>query len=464
MENKIKRYFCCALFLFFFFTPLKGETSGVLKDVKKLDWDGIEVVWIKDNRLPLYDMTVYFGDGSLSDEKVKGETEKMFSLLGRGTSKYSYKEIAEQFEFWGFSGGPSVFHEYSSYNFAGLLKDMKETITFMCHIFKEASFPEEELKKSIKTARLGFQSLVSDPSSLASRAFREASMKGTPFAYPTGGKLKDLDHISREGLKKKLHYFNSKVKKRIYISGPKEVLSIKDIIVKNCGWSGKQDYKRKVVYSGKKFNSKKPDFILVTVPKANQAQVRLGRYLNFSEIQGNDEVLNFMSSILGGGFTSILNREVRIKRGLTYSIGAFAAGQKYYGRSGIISSTRNEKVLEMIKVIRSSLGMMMNKSFSKEQYQTTKNFLIGSHPFQFEKVTSFISQMVFLDHVGKDYSELYRFTEKISKINERDIALSAKNIFDWKKQTVLILGHKSLEKTLQKLSKNLRVFSYKEFL
>ena len=440
------------------------EKKGILKNVEKLNWEGIDVIWIKDNRFPTYDITVYYGDGSLSDGDKKGETERMFSLLGKGTPKYSFKEIAEQFEFWSFSGGPNVYHEYSSYNFSGLLKDLIPTMKFVCHIFKNANFPEPEIKKYLTNSKLGFQSLVSNPSSLASRAFRELSMVGTPFAYPTGGKLKDLNSVSREGLKKKLKYFQTKVQKRIYISGPEKVLEVKNVLVKECGWNGNQNFKRIVKSSEKKFYKSEPSAFLVTVPKANQAQVRIGRYLNRNEVQNNDEVLDFMSSILGGGFTSILNREARIKRGLTYSIGAFAAGQKYYGRSGIITATRNEKVLEMVSVIKGSIDKVAKKEFSEEQFKTTKNFLKGSYPFQYETVKSFMGQMVFLDHVGNNYSKFHSFPEKIASIKEGDIAKAAKDIFNWKKQVVVILGSKSLEKELKKRFRSLKTISYESFL
>ena len=171
-----------------------------------------------------------------------------------------------------------------------------------------------------------------------------------------------------------------------------------------------------------------------------------------------------MSSILGGGFTSILNREARIKRGLTYSIGAFAAGQKYYGRSGIITSTRNEKVIEMVSVIKKSLTKVIEKKFSQEQFQTTKNFLKGSYPFQFEKVKSFMGQMVFLDHVGKNYSKFHTFPEKIGGLKEDEISKVARDVFEWKKQSIIILGSESLEKELRKVFKNLKVVSYEKFL
>lgn len=469
--NKVKRVF---FFLILMVTScawatakesnMSFEKKGVLKNVQKLNWEGLDVIWIKDNRFPTYDITVYYGDGSLSDGNKKGETERMFSLLGKGTPKYSFKEIAEQFEFWSFSGGSNVFHEYSSYNFSGLLKDLKPTMKFICHIFKNASFPESEIKKHLTNAKLGFQSLVSNPSSLASRAFREISMAGTPFYYPTGGKLKDLSLVTREGLKKKLNYFQTKVQKRIYISGPEQVLEVKDILVKECGWNGSQSFKRKVESPEKKFDKSGPKVILVTVPKANQAQVRIGRYLNRGEVKGNDEVLDFMSSILGGGFTSILNREARIKRGLTYSIGAFAAGQKYYGRSGISTATSNEKVIEMISVIKASIKKVSKKEFSKEQFKTTKNFLKGSYPFQYETIKSFMNQMVFLDHVGNNYSKFHTFPKNIGLIKERDIAKAAKDVFNWKKQVVVILGAKSLEKELKKSFRKLKTISYESFL
>ena len=48
--------------------------------------------------------------------------------------------------------------------------------------------------------------------------------------------------------------------------------------------------------------NKSKEIYLITVPKANQAQVRIGRVLNRSEIS-NPPLLMFMSKFLGGGFT-----------------------------------------------------------------------------------------------------------------------------------------------------------------
>ena len=62
---------------------------------------------------------------------------------------------------------------------------------------------------------------------------------------------------------------------------PREVLKVKDIIIHECGFTfAKNNFVREVAPI--KTNSKS-EVILVTVPKANQAQVRMGRILNREE-------------------------------------------------------------------------------------------------------------------------------------------------------------------------------------
>ena len=77
------------------------------------------------------------------------------------------------------------------------------------------------------------------------------------------------------------------------------------------------------------------------VPKANQAQIRVGRYLTYDESKKDHELMSLASKYMGGGFTSRLMQELRVKRGLTYSAGAYASTQKTYGRSGISTFTKN---------------------------------------------------------------------------------------------------------------------------
>ncbi|MCO4793119.1 MAG: insulinase family protein [Bacteriovoracaceae bacterium] len=437
--------------------------SSIKNRIKKFEWDGIEVVWLEDNRYPTYDVMVYFGDGALSDApRAQGETSAMFGMMASGTRRFSQKDISENLEFFGATHGPYVTHEYSIYSINGLVKDIVPTMKMVCHLFKDAAFPKQELSKEKRRMKNSLQNIVNDQGSLASRVFREVSLSGSPYYYPVGGKLKDIKGLNQKGLSKKLDYFNTKVKKRIYISGPESTLVIKRILNEDCGWSGKDaQYVRSIDYSPIKTENG-PDVLLVTVPKSNQAQVRIGRFLNKGEFDKN-HIMSLTSGFLGGGFTSKLMREVRGK-GLTYSIGAFAAGQRDYGRAGISTSTANEKLIALLSEIEKTITGAAGGDISNEDLERARGLLIGSHPFQFEKSSDFLQQLIFLDHEGKNYEDLFDFTERVSKVNKKQVVDELKKLFGWNKQTILILGNKVLLKKLKASGKNVKILNYKKFL
>ena len=431
--------------------------------IQKLNWNGIDVVYLKDDRFPTYNVSVYFADGSLKDMErgVIGETQAAFSLMDSGTNRYNQKDISDNLEFFGAGFGATVFHEQSTFNISGLVKDAVPTVKKICHIFREATFPKNELKKEKARRINSLKNMANNAPAMAHRAFREITLSGTPFVHPSDGKLKDTYKINSKGLKQVLNYFNDKVKKRIYLSGPEGVLNLKNVFANDCRWKGEgADFVRHVEYTPKKFNG--PEIHLVTVPKANQARVIIGRFMNQDESQNHS--LNMVASeYLGGGFSSRLNEEIRVNRNLTYSIWSVISGQKYYGRSIIASFTKNQTIREIIEGIRQIVEQVQQGKSSKQAFARAQSSLSGSHPFKFEKSGAFLGELITMDHLGLPYSEIYQFQSKVRSHNFESSSAHTKKIFDWNKMTILVLGDKSLLKSLKPLGK-VKVHSYKEFL
>lgn len=458
-KEKIMKYISLALFLF----SVQSFASFKKPEIHIYDWNGIDVVYLEDNKLPLYDVIFYFADGSLSDTHIKGETEAMFDNLDLGTRRFSRNDIQDNLEFFGVSYSSFVTHEYTTFSFSGLVKDIVPTTKKICHLFSDATFRASELKKEKKKYINSLQNLVSSPSGLASRAFRELSLKETPFYYPTEGKLRDIKKINTRGLKRKLSYFNKKVKKRIYLSGPKSILDVKSIILKECGWDIETStVVRREPLKEKKISNNGPEIHLVTVPQSNQAQVLIGRHL-LPEEYTNQELMTLSSGFLGGGFTSKLMRAVRVKRGLTYGISSFAAGQKEYGRLGISSSTKNETVIEMLDVIKDEIEKIGEGKFEKSELERARGLLVGSYPFRFESKSAFLGQLLYLDHIERSYEDFFNFQDNLKKISREEVSKNVLDMFGWNKQVIVILGSASLKKPLSKLGK-VKIHSYKRFL
>ena len=445
------------IFLLPFFLAAEFDTDRI----KHHQWGNIPVVYLEDARFPTYALYLYFSEGARSDHPSRaGETQAAFSLLTAGTNRYEQREILDQLDFFGATYGATVTHEYSSYQVMGLVKDIVPTMKMVCHLFTHASFPKKVVAKEIDHAVNALDNLISDHGSLASRAFRALSMGGTPYASHTDGTKKSLQRITTASLKSKLNYFNSSVGKRIYLTGPPGVLGVESIILRECGWEhGMGKVQRRV--AAKRF-PEKPKIYLVSVPNANQAQVRIGRYLDHRE-GSSLEVNALMTDFMSGGLSSKMLRELRTNRGLIYSGGVALNKHRDYGRNVIITYTRNEKVQELLSVIKELFTDAASGKTTPEEFKGVQQRLIGKYPFSFEQSASFLDHLLLLDHTGRDYSEFFNFRANVAKRTPEEMATGFRELFDWKKMTIVVLGDKSLRRQLSRLG-SVEVLDYKNFL
>lgn len=476
-----------------------------LDKIQKLKWDGLEVIYLEDDSFPTYSLTVYFADGALSDGSIKGVAEGALSFMSLGTRRYSRSEIASNLEYFGATFGSNTTHEYSTYSVSGLVKDVQPTLKKICHLFKDATFPQKDLDKEKKRLLDSIENIISNPNALASRVFREVSMGGSPYAYPTDGKKGDVKKWSSKILKERLTYFNEKVKKRIYLTGPREVLKAQNIINNDCGWTGKGSYERTVSYEKVRVENG-PQITLVPI-NGNQAQVRIGRFLNADDLF-DPELTSLASNYLGGGFTSQLMQELRVKGGLTYGVYSFAGGQKQYGRAGVSTSTavsvqklkdENQKDFqEYVQKLQASgkfkgpqslpnqsthpkwyhevrnLDLLLTKTkevlkkagageINPETLMLHKGALAGSYLFGFESSSAFLQQLSYLDHIGRPYSSLVEFPDKVNSYDTSMVGKAIQTIFNWEDGHIVVIGPRSLQKDLRKFGK-VSIRNYKDFL
>lgn len=444
--------------IFLIFTTLISTSAYasnyIDKNITKLDWNGIEVVWLKNETLPLFEMSIYFADGALGDSKSKaGETQLMLNQLSSGTLQYNQKQIADIFEFYGSSIGATVIHEFSSLNFSGMAKDAEPITKMVCHLFSNATFPDKVVSSYKKRMISSLTSIVNDKGSLADRVFREASLKGTQYAVPVDGKISSIKRITPNDLKKRLQSFNENVKKRIYISGPSTIKSLDKVIEKDCKWKGKSDFVRSTQSFSILKNKKSPLIYFLPIDKMNQAQIRIGQTIKPSNKDSERELLGFAANFLGGGFTSKLMQELRVKRGLTYGVSSFAAYQRDYGRAVISTSTKNETIFDAIKVIKDSIEDVANKEFDAAELARKKKFLTGQFLFSFEDSSAILRQLMQLDHIGIAYNTIYDYPEIVNSFTAENVASEVSDIFSWNQQTILVVGSPEIKKDLQKLGR-----------
>ncbi len=447
------KYILSALFIMN--TALASDSF--LDSVNRMKWKDMDVVWIEDDKFPKFTASIYFQDGAMSDS-ISGVTQTTFDQLAAGTTKENQRELSEFFDFYGASLRHSVTHEYSVFSVQALAKDIAPVMGKVCEIFKDAQFPANELNSHISRAKSGLKNLVTSHASLADRVFRQVSLSGTPYAIPTEGTLESFDKMNPELLKERLKRLN-KTRKVLYLAGPSDVKDIRKVIEKNCDWTNEI----KMVPVELTKPEPQSSIYLVEVPGANQAQIRVGRYLTNNEFQNKHEIFQFMSRFLGGGFTSKLVQELRVKRGLTYSAGAYASMQRDYGRAGIMTFSKNETAAEAISIIRNVLGQVSVGQFEDKEFAHQKSHQIGGYAFAFEETNALLGQIMLYDHQKRPLSQLVNFPQVIEKISKSELASANMEVFSWDRQTIVVVGDKSLVKSLSRI-RPVRVIKYQDYL
>lgn len=456
--SKIRLFFISLVIL----SNLAFGKNYLDENLKKMNWNGIDVIWLEDDNLPTYDVYLYFDEGALGDPVgLNGLTELMFDQLTSGTGRYSQKDLLESLEFFGAEYGSRVTHEYSTFQIGGMVKDIVPTMKMVCHIFEDASFPENEIKRSKKRIIAGMKSIVANHSSLASRAFRYEALKGSGFESPATGLVKTLTKLGQKNLKKRLDFFNTVANKRIYIKGPKDVMQLENVFKHDCKWT--QGSNNRKIPEVANWRDPK-ELIFIPVANANQAQVRVGRILTTSEVQGGEQELkSFASNFLGSGFTSRLFKKLRIEKGLTYSVSSYVSDQHNYGRSGINTFTKNESIVDLLNSIKEVLDTA-EKDIDSVSFDLAKKSIKGQYLIGLESTSEFLQNLLHFDHIQRNYSDIYKFTENIDKIEINDLKRMISQIFGWNRQTILILGNKSLIPVLKKAGYKVRTEKYSQYI
>jgi zinc protease len=328
----------------------------------------------------------------------------------------------------------------------------------VCDLFNDAQYPQKELGSYISRSKSQLKNLVTSHSALADRIFRKITLSETPYAVPVEGTLATFDKLSPNGLKERLADLN-KTKKVLYLSGPSDISKFKDILQNKCKWTSETKIKKIVL----KKPSQQSAIYLVPVQGANQAQIRIGRYLIPDEIKGKHDHFAFLAGFLGGGFTSKLVQELRVKRGLTYSAGAYVSMQKDYGRAGISTFSKNESAAEVISLVRDIFQDISAKQIKPEEFKHQQGHQIGGFAFGFEETSAFLTQIMLYDHQGRDLQELVNFPDVIASLNPESLAQANLEAFPWARLSIVVVGDKSLEKSLSRI-RPVRILNYLDYL
>jgi len=160
------------------------------------------------------------------------------------------------------------------------------------------------------------------------------------------------------------------------------------------------------------------------------------------------EVLN---TIFGGRFTSWLNTELRIKRGLTYGAHSDFESWRGAGMFELNSYTRSEAIGEMLDISRELLHKARRQGFAADEVASARTYILGQFPPRFEGGAAKAEAYVRLAAGGLGFDHYARLLDAVGTVSPDAVNAAAKQHLPGDTYVLVVLGKaEAIQKQLEK--------------
>jgi zinc protease len=398
---------------------------------------GVEAWLVEDHTVPLLALRFAFEGGSAQDPVGKeGVANFVTQLLDQGAGDLTALAFQERVKDLALHIGFKVGKDTLS----GSLKVLTESRDEAAHLLKLAitrpRFDTDAVERVRQRIAISITRAVREPDHVASTQWDAVAFAEHEYARPVSGTEETVSEIAVADL---VGY-----RKRVFARDTLKVVAVGDITPEELG-KLLDDVFGDLLARANLTPVRQADPIAggrqaVVDMDVPQSTVVFG----LEAIPRHDpdylaaSVLNHIFG--GGGFTSRLMEEVRVKRGLVYSISSSLALSRHASilRGGF--ATRNDRVGVALDVIRAELRKLVDGEIDQRELDTAKSYLIGSYALDFDANSKIASQLLGL-RLG-DYPPQYVDNRNalVAAVTLEDVKRVAKRLLDPDNLVVTVVG------------------------
>ena len=423
MPSSARRSAFLALAVFLLVCAMWGTAAGLPPVQRSVLDNGLALLVSEEHSLPFVTMSLLLKSGSKDDpDGREGLADVTASCLLLGAAGRSLREINEELDFMGAQMGADASRDYTIVSLKVLRKDFERAFPIFMDVVVKPTFPADEVKKEIDRSVAAIRASEDQPGVVADRAFMKALYMGGPYGHPREGTVKSVSGLDR-GMMQTFHRAHYNPNNAILVvAGDIDGALVKGYMVPRLEKWPKGEIPPQAIQV--RFADRK-ETVKINKP-VTQSNIVIG---NGGLSRENPDYYSalVMNYILGGGgLTSRLMDDIRIKKGLAYAVGSVFEGRKYPGPFEVYLQTKNRSTKDAIKGVMEELERMRSGLVSEKELEDAKKYLVGSFPQRFStqgRIASFFAQVEYFG-LGLDYAG--RYPSIINAITRGDVQRVAK--------------------------------------
>lgn len=402
--------------------------------------NGLTVVIMSTDRLPLVDFRLVVRGGAVNDPAGKdGLASLTADLMTQGAGERNAQQIAEDMAFVGGDLSASANSEQLVVTCEVLTKDFEHGLAMFSDVIARPTFPAEEFERKKSEALASIAASKDDPSTVANAYLGPFLLGDSPLAHPTIGWESTVQTLAREDVTDFHETYVTPENSMLAVVGDVDPKQVKKALEKAFkGWK-KSKKKHAEAYepltrdSGRRVQ-------IVNKPEVTQTQVRLA-CVGVPRNHPDYYAIMVANTILGSGFTSRLIDEIRVNKGLTYSIRSGFTMYRNAGTFGVTTFTKNETIREIIDETIAVVEKLREEGPSEQELDKARTFLTGLYPLGLQAPDNLAARLLAVEFYGLPANYIETYSEKMKAVTMEDCRRALKSYFCTDDMNILVVSN-----------------------
>lgn len=400
--------------------------------------NGLQVWVVPRNGIPRVDFVLAVrGAGFGADTPDEpGRAKLLAGLLSAGTAKLSSKQIAEAAQAMGGGVGASASNDGISVTGYALASHAADMARLLADVARKPAFPDSEVLLAKTNALQGLKASSTQP------AFRAAkALDGAIYGSHAYGRTQEteaaINALTAEGLRAEHARRFRPDHALLVVTGRIDAAQAMKLAREAFGdWKASGDAPAELAAPPTTMPVQR---LLLERPGSVQATLRLGR--PGMAASGSEQIaLRLTSTILGTGFSSRINQNLREEKGYTYGARAGGVSSRVGGAITGGADVRNEVTGASITEYVSEYRRIGTEPVPEAEMAMNKRFMAGSYLVSTQLQGSVARQLAGNWLVGLPADFLGKFVPALQKVSAAEVQAMGRKYFNPDEQSWVVVG------------------------
>jgi zinc protease len=399
--------------------------------------NGLRVVVVERPGLPLLAAEVLVRNGAEVDPKdLAGTASITGSLLTKGTESMTAPQIASAIESLGGSIDSGAHWEASRATIVVMSDKAEPALKILSDVVLHPTFKQDEIDRLKNQTLDGLRVALRQPGALSQFVIGRALFGDAPYGHSHTGTIETIQAIKRDDIVKFYQTYYVPENAALILSGNLTLEQGRKYAEQFFGeWKGSLPT-QPIPPSGTA-KEWKPSNLVIDLPEAGQAAVSVAR--PGVKRSSPDYYAGIVANAsLGSGFVSRLNREIRIKRGLSYGARSSLEARRDVGPFIATAQTKNESAAEVAKLMIIELKRLKTEPVQGDELKSRQAVLVGAYARSLETNGGFVGKISAMITNDLPLDTINKFIPSVNAITSADVATFAEKYFETPPSLIIV--------------------------